>query len=255
MVVEQRGTWEVPTQETLQPANPPLEEEDVPSYQVKVHGFVVSDDNTSVIFNLIVSRGGASWPLRRRFNQVVELHEQLLLSLGGSEERRRMPSLPPFTTLKGLLYGRTDSRFLAERATSIERYLGALLRFIPYVDQCEVLRDWLCSVDMRDLAYEDLLDLGDALGRAGLPRGLDSSSIAALPSRVADSALASSPTFCVVCQEPMLNRQDIRELHCGHHYHFQCISVWLAEVNSCCICQASVPGLLEHQPEKSSSSK
>ncbi|CAJ1434132.1 unnamed protein product [Effrenium voratum] len=58
------------------------EEEEVPEYSVQVDGFEPARRGRHVIYTLIIRRGTAHWPIRRRFRQVVKLHEQLLQSFG-----------------------------------------------------------------------------------------------------------------------------------------------------------------------------
>lgn len=41
---------------------------------------------------------------------------------------------------------------------------------------------------------------------------------------------------CVICQEDLLPHDDVRALACGHAYHLDCISRWLAVRSACCLC-------------------
>ncbi|CAK9017179.1 unnamed protein product, partial [Durusdinium trenchii] len=108
-------------------------------------------------------------------------------------------------------------------ALQMQEYFEALLRYIPYVDQCEALREFLCSVDVSQMSclaknrlsefgservdprgdpgidatgicvadcvaslqasYDALLDLEQALGRGGPEISVDARLIAALPQR------------------------------------------------------------------------
>jgi len=213
------------------------EGEDGPAYRVRVDGFQVGRRNHIVYFMLTVSRGNASWPLRRRFRQVDALHAQLELSLGRSEERRRLPRLPPRATPRSLWFGQQDERFLARRVEALERYLNELLRFVPFVDQSEALQHFLCSVDISTMGYDMLLGLGQAIGRVVEPEHLDPAAIQALKRWDPDKASAWALGRCVICQEDMLASEDIRVLPCRHEYHFSCIAQWLSQSNSCCICQ------------------
>lgn len=65
----------------------------------------------------------------------------------------------------------------------MQDYFEALLRYIPFVDQCEALREFLCSVDVSQMSYDALLDLEQALGRGGPQLVIDKSYIEALPKR------------------------------------------------------------------------
>jgi len=221
-------------------ASPLGDEEEVPEYRVQIDGFEIARRGRHVMFSLTISRGNASWPIRRRFRQVVKLHEQLVQGLGRSAMKSGLPMLPPKVTLRSLMHGQHDNGFLTERATQLQLYFEALLRYIPYVDQCEALREFLCSVDVANMSYDALLDLGQALGRAG-PEAppVDSAAIAALPKRQPEEASPSLPRceFCVICQEKLEDKEDIRVLPCGHEYHFECIAQWIPQNNTCCVCQ------------------
>jgi len=208
-----------------------------------VDGYETARRGRHVVYTLTVTRGNTRWPLRRRFQQVVALHAQLLQGFGRSAMRQGLPRLPPRVTPRSLCCGRYDERFLAARALRLQVYLESLLRFIPYVDQCEALREFLCSVDVSAMSYDALLDLGHAIGRGGGPLGVDASAIAALPRRVADALVsASADSRCVICQEPMGGEEDVRVLPCGHEYHYKCIAQWLTQSTTCCVCQGPAAG-------------
>eukprot|EP00439_Symbiodinium_sp_Y106_P081961 s2196_g21.t1 len=115
-----------------------------------------------VIYTLLIRRGNAQWPIRRRFRQVVKLHEQLLQGFGRSSMKEGLPRLPPKLTYRSIFCGQQDQRFLQVRAVQLQEYFEALLRYIPYVDQCEALREFLCSVDVSNMSYDALLDLEQA---------------------------------------------------------------------------------------------
>mmetsp|Transcript_137170 Transcript_137170/g.293028 ORF Transcript_137170/g.293028 Transcript_137170/m.293028 type:complete len:299 (-) Transcript_137170:83-979(-) len=217
------------------------EEEVVPEYHVRVSGFEVGRrGGRHVIFTLMVSRGSAQWPLRRRFRQVVALHNQLLQGLGRSAMKAGLPQLPPRVTCRSLLHGPHDDRFLAARASGLTNYFEALLRYIPWVDQCEALHEFLCSVDIPNMSYDALLDLGEALGEAREQEVIEPALIAALPKRSTEvsHALCGASVRCVICQESLEVDQDIRVLPCGHEYHFGCIAEWIPHSNKCCVCQS-----------------
>eukprot|EP00435_Cladocopium_sp_Y103_P045776 s1144_g13.t1 len=121
------------------------------------------------------------------------------------------------------------------QALQMQEYFEALLRYIPFVDQCEALREFLCSVDVSQMSYDALLDLEQAMGRGGPELRVDAQLIAALPKREVASKCAGC---CVICQEPMEKDEDVRVLPCGHEYHFECISQWIHESNTCCVCHS-----------------
>lgn len=225
-------------------------------YRVEVSSFEVAPRGRHVVFSLLVSRGDARWPIRRRFRQVVMLHGQLVRGLGRSAMRDGLPQLPPKVTCRSLCCGRHDDRFLAARAARLQRYFEELLRYIPYVDQCEALHEFLCSVDINAMSYDALLSLEEAMGRApSSTPAIDPTAIAALPRRGVEapfSSLASSQPRCVICQELFASDDDVRVLPCGHDYHFDCIKQWIPRSNSCCVCQAMavLPSPLRGPPAK-----
>ncbi|CAJ1370827.1 unnamed protein product [Effrenium voratum] len=211
------------------------EEEEVPEYSVQVDGFEPARRGRHVIYTLIIRRGTAHWPIRRRFRQVVKLHEQLLQSFGRSSMKAGLPKLPPKVTCRSVFCGQQDQQFLQNRALQMQEYFEALLRYIPFVDQCEALREFLCSVDVSNMSYDALLDLEQALGRGGPELQVDPALVAALPKR---QAFASHLGCCVICQETMEKDEDVRVLPCGHEYHFECISQWIKQCNTCCVCHS-----------------
>lgn len=212
--------------------------EELPEYRVQVDGFEVLRGSRHVVYYLTVVHGNTRWPLRRRFRQVYHLHEQISESLGRSQLKAGLPKPPPKVTPRSLLFGQFDDRFLQSRAIRLQQYFEALLRFIPLVDQCEALREFLCSVDVNTMSYDALLDLEQAIGRAVTSEVVDPEAIAALPSRQFEvGANLHSTNFCVICQENFKGADDIRTLPCGHEYHYNCIAQWIPVNNTCCVCQ------------------
>mmetsp|Transcript_61699 Transcript_61699/g.144752 ORF Transcript_61699/g.144752 Transcript_61699/m.144752 type:complete len:265 (-) Transcript_61699:52-846(-) len=227
-------------------------EDDVPEYRVQVSGFEAARRGRHVIYTLNIRRGNAEWPIRRRFRQVVKLHEQLVQGFGRSSMKEGLPRLPPKLTYRSVFCGQLDQRFLQTRANQMQDYFEALLRYIPFVDQCEALREFLCSVDVSNMSYDALLDLEQALGRAGPERRIDTALIAALPKRRHEASPSQQSGFCVICQELMLKSEDIRVLPCGHEYHYDCISQWIPESNTCCVCHGlavETPASADVEPE------
>lgn len=231
------------------------EEYEVP-YQVVVEGFErargTSRQTDPIVFIMTIRHGSAQWPIRRRFRQVAQLHERLVQGLGRNAVREGLPRPPPKVTMRSTVFGMYDRGFLQGRRAALQQYLDDLLRYIPYVDQCEALRDFLCTVDQGFLDdYERLLGLEEGMGSAaGCIELLDEAAVASLPRRGRKAfGVSASPTVpfaqdaCVICQDtldPPGAEEDVRVLPCGHEYHFRCISRWLAQSNSCCVCQSIV---------------
>lgn len=194
------------------------------------------------VFTLTIRHGNAHWPIRRRYQQIAALHDGLVRTLG-STDRAGLPKPPPKLTARSMVMGNFDQKFLQARCIELQAYLDSLLVYIPYVDQCECLREFLCTVDQRFLDdYERLLTLEAAIGDGGAGvELLDQSAIAALPR--ATKRGESCNENCVICQDALEledDLQDVRRLPCGHQYHFNCIARWLEQSNSCCICQVVV---------------
>lgn len=232
-------------------------------YSVHVDGFEVTPRRNTVFYLLTIShtvhpQGHAQWPIRVRFREFTKMHQQITEGLGRSTARRGLPRPPPRVSCRSLCYGSQSEYFLVARSAQLQRYLEALLRYIPGVDQCEVLRNFLCNIDFNRMSYDALLDLGDAVGRGGVQPVIDESMIAALPSSTAgvDEAgtdIACSGRHCTICQEPMTAEHDIRALPCGHEYHYTCIAQWLPVKNVCCICQA--PAIVDLDSDSMSEGK
>mmetsp|Transcript_26493 Transcript_26493/g.81539 ORF Transcript_26493/g.81539 Transcript_26493/m.81539 type:complete len:264 (-) Transcript_26493:82-873(-) len=217
------------------------DEEEMLEYRVRVDGFEFARRTRHVIYSITVFRGDAHWPIRRRFRQVATLHNQLLQGLGRSAIKDGLPRLPPRVTCRSVWHGPHDERFLSARAARLQRYFEALLRYIPYVDHCEALHEFLCSVDVSLMSYDALYDLGQAIGRAGgNAPAVDPAAIAALPRRSAEAEAAGAvpvPCRCVICQDALEADEDVRVLPCGHEYHYGCIAKWILQSNTCCVCQ------------------
>jgi len=243
----------VPTEESVPEDEGRACQEEVPAglaylpFRVAVTSYQRGDP---VIFKLTVRRGDAVWQIRRRYRQFWAVHQSLLLGLGG--ESAGLPRPPPRKTVRSTLYGPHDARFLETRAIQLETYLRALLDFIPCAEQCEALYNFLCLVNQHrsdlDLLHGEIVGGGappvDAAAIAKLPR--KSRELPPLREEGAEAAEAApaarKPTICVICQEPNDPSGDIRELPCGHEFHFKCIDQWLRRRNTCCVCNG--PGVL-----------
>lgn len=229
-------------------------------YVVRVDGFEIRGRARlrRAYYVLTVTRGELHWPIRRRYRQVMTLHSQIRAALGRSPMLLELPRPPPKVTCRSLVKGGLDDRFLVARAEGIQEYFSALLRYIPHVDQCEALHEFLCGVDVDGAGYEALLELGRQIGvGAAGPGPAQKELIAQLPRSAAlspASAAEAEVQLCVVCQEHMDRvNDDVRILPCGHEYHFGCISEWLQQSNTCCVCNSPATAPAEATgPAKSS---
>mmetsp|Transcript_14289 Transcript_14289/g.32449 ORF Transcript_14289/g.32449 Transcript_14289/m.32449 type:complete len:273 (-) Transcript_14289:90-908(-) len=217
-------------------------------FRVSVDGFQLG---TPVVFKMTVHHGDAVWRIRRRYKQVWAVHMSLLQGLGRSSIHQAFPHPPPRSTLRSCMFGQMDQQFLRERAAMIECYINALLRQIPLVEHCEALFKFLCYTTLRNWEYGAMISGGappvDAAAVANLPRASSrspsGSSTASSGCQTACSlAVPAKAALCVICQDSMefsRAEDDIRVLPCGHEFHFRCISQWLRERNTCCICQGA----------------
>lgn len=233
-----------------------------PPFHIRVSGF---ERGHPVRYRIMVHRGEVSWPIRRRFREVIAVHQTIAQALGPQAYSQGLPRPPPRVSLRGVVCGERSRAFLLRRAEQIQDYFDALLRFIPEVDHCEALYAFLCDADLPD-DYAALVRLGEMIGPAAgtVPEPLSDEVVAKLPRACsatsatrdgpkADAAASSSSDsddglsaweeadICVVCQDPMDvedEEQDVRRLPCGHQFHFKCVARWLKERNTCCVCQA-----------------
>mmetsp|Transcript_1238 Transcript_1238/g.3500 ORF Transcript_1238/g.3500 Transcript_1238/m.3500 type:complete len:265 (-) Transcript_1238:306-1100(-) len=203
-----------------------------PRFRVTVDSFQTGHP---VVFKLTVHHGDAVWRIRRRYQQVWAVHMSLVHGLGRSTLQRTFPQPPPRTTWRSAMFGQTDRRFLQDRATRLQLYFDALLQAVPFVEQCEALYKFLCYSTLRNWEY-------GAMVSGGAPP-VDPAAVTTLPRAAAqDAGDPSLAFFCVICQTTMDladPEDDIRELPCGHLFHFRCISQWLKERNTCCVCNGA----------------
>lgn len=238
----------------------------IPPFRITVDSY---QRGSPVLFNMTVRRGDAVWQIRRRYRQVWAVHQSLEQGLRGAGLHSDLPRPPPRKTLRSSVFGQLDTRFLEERARRLEEYIQALLDFIPCVEQCEALYNFLCLVNQPrrdlDLLHGEIVGGGappvDAAAIAKLPRkgaGIARPTSAAAAAQVlepmveapeptaadeaADTGIPKKVAICVICQEPNDPSADIRELPCGHEFHFHCIEQWLRRRNTCCMCNG--PGVL-----------
>lgn len=103
---------------------------------------------------------------------------------------------------------------------------------------------WEDEIDLDNMTYEELLDLGETVGSES--RGLAQEQIHMLPiSKYKSGGLFSrkkSDERCVICQ--MRYRRGDRQitLPCKHMYHNECGSKWLSINKTCPICNYEVFG-------------
>ncbi|KAI3976533.1 hypothetical protein MKX01_008391 [Papaver californicum] len=101
-------------------------------------------------------------------------------------------------------------------------------------------------LDVDNMTYEELLDLGESIGyvSTGLRedeithclRKTKHSILDALQSRF----LTDMNWKCSICQEEYEADDEVGKLDCGHNYHICCIKQWLLQKNACPVCKVPV---------------
>ncbi|KAL6010810.1 hypothetical protein ACLOJK_001252 [Asimina triloba] len=103
-------------------------------------------------------------------------------------------------------------------------------------------RDWRLDVD--NMSYEELLELGDRIGYVNT--GLKEDEIFCCLQKMKHSIMDALPPHlstgmewkCSICQEEYEADDEVGKLECGHGYHIYCIKQWLLQKNACPVCKA-----------------
>ncbi|XP_073147778.1 E3 ubiquitin-protein ligase BIG BROTHER-like [Henckelia pumila] len=103
---------------------------------------------------------------------------------------------------------------------------------------------WQDDIDPDNMTYEELLDLGDAVGTQS--RGLSQEVIDLLPTSKHKSggifSRRKSGDRCVICQMRYKRGDRQINLPCKHAYHADCGSKWLSINKTCPVCNTEVVG-------------
>ncbi|XP_020597110.1 probable E3 ubiquitin-protein ligase RHG1A [Phalaenopsis equestris] len=109
-------------------------------------------------------------------------------------------------------------------------------------DTYDRYRDWRLDVD--DMTYEELLELGDKIGHVstGLREEEIECSIRKLNRSIYDKLFLSTDMErkCSICQEEYEAEDEVGKLGCGHSYHIHCVRKWLLQKNTCPVCKTAV---------------
>ncbi|CAO2166015.1 unnamed protein product [Urochloa humidicola] len=103
-------------------------------------------------------------------------------------------------------------------------------------------QDWRLDVD--NMTYEELLELGDKIGYVNT--GLREDEITHSIRRVKHPSFSSFrfatelERKCSICQEEFEANEEMGRLDCGHSYHVYCIKQWLSQKNTCPVCKTAV---------------
>jgi len=103
---------------------------------------------------------------------------------------------------------------------------------------------WQDNIDPDNMTYEELLDLGEAVGTQS--RGLSQEHISLLPVTKYKCGFFSRKRTrrerCVICQMEYRRGNLQMTLPCKHVYHASCVTRWLSINKVCPVCFAEVPG-------------
>ncbi|XP_016470846.1 uncharacterized protein LOC107793076 [Nicotiana tabacum] len=99
-------------------------------------------------------------------------------------------------------------------------------------------------LDVDNMSYEELLELGDKIGYVNT--GLREDEIARCVRRTRPFFLNNFSLIrtelerkCSICQEEYEAEDEMGKLDCGHFYHIRCIKQWLMQKNSCPVCKSA----------------
>ena len=92
------------------------------------------------------------------------------------------------------------------------------------------------EVDVDTMSYEDLLELGDRIGKVNV--GLTPEKIEAFTTR--KTCLTDSDETCTICCTEFAAGDVLRKLTCPHVFHADCVDQWLSESKKCPLCKTEV---------------
>ncbi|CAL5326920.1 unnamed protein product [Camellia sinensis] len=107
-------------------------------------------------------------------------------------------------------------------------------------------RDWRLDVD--NMSYEELLELGDRIGHVNTGLKEDEIVHCLRKTKLLDnlwSQFSEIEWKCSICQEDYEAEDETGKLECGHFYHIHCIRQWLVQKNTCPICKTEAAAAQE----------
>ncbi|VFQ87190.1 unnamed protein product [Cuscuta campestris] len=108
-------------------------------------------------------------------------------------------------------------------------------------------RDWRLDVD--DMSYEDLLELGDRIGHVstGLREDVIDRHVSKTKPKFPSHFSTETERKCSICQEEYESGDEMGKLECGHLYHIHCIKQWLQHKNACPVCKSAAAATSTHK--------
>ncbi|CAL0331103.1 unnamed protein product [Lupinus luteus] len=98
-------------------------------------------------------------------------------------------------------------------------------------------------LDIDNMSYEQLLDLGERIGyvNAGLKEDEMGRNIRKTKFKFShDASKNQVDRKCTICQEEYEADDELGKLNCKHSYHVRCIKQWVAQKNFCPVCKQQV---------------
>lgn len=98
------------------------------------------------------------------------------------------------------------------------------------------------GIDVDELTYEELIELGDFIGKEkkGLSAKEISSCLHSYTYHAAENKSGNIIDLCVICQVEYEESEALMALQCDHPYHTDCITKWLQIKKVCPICSSEV---------------
>ncbi|XP_042476956.1 probable E3 ubiquitin-protein ligase HIP1 [Macadamia integrifolia] len=134
-------------------------------------------------------------------------------------------------------------RLLSDEADARERLVSEGLMIVErsawygsrnLLDQHREMR-----LDIDNMSYEELLDLGERIGSVSTGLSEDMISNSLTETIYCSSDHNQEEVTCVICLEEYKDREQVGTLkNCRHGYHVNCIQKWLSMKNVCPICKA-----------------
>ncbi|KAJ6802005.1 E3 ubiquitin ligase BIG BROTHER-like [Iris pallida] len=128
---------------------------------------------------------------------------------------------------------------------SASPYIEDCIRANPNTSSLQQQVIWQDNIDPDNMTYEELVDIGDAVGTQS--RGLSQDKISSLPVTKYKCSFfsrkkARGESRCVICQMDYKRGERQMILPCKHVYHSGCVSRWLSINKACPVCFIEVSG-------------
>ncbi|KAI3834022.1 hypothetical protein MKW92_053558 [Papaver armeniacum] len=94
-------------------------------------------------------------------------------------------------------------------------------------------------LDVDNMSYEELLDLGERIGTVNTGLSEDVISKCLIETICCSFDQSQDEGSCAICLEDYKDKEVIGAVkNCGHDYHIGCIRKWLSAKNACPICKS-----------------